>query len=50
MICVILKLLFPCLWVIYIIDSNKAGMDKVYYYSIMANIYIIKSPFDLDNK
>ena len=40
----------PCLHVLRIEDSNKAGMDKVLYYYRMTNISIIKSCSDLDNK
>ena len=47
---VLLKLLFPCLRTLRLADSNKAGMDKVFYYSIMKKISIIKSSNDLDNK
>ena len=39
---VLLKLLFPCLQVLCIADSNKSGMEKVPYYTIMKNISIIK--------
>ena len=45
---VILKINFPCLRTLSISDSIKAGMDKVFYYSIMKKIYIIKSSSDLD--
>ena len=47
---VLLKILFPCLRTLRLADSNKAGMDKVLYYSRMTKIYIIKSSTDLDNK
>ena len=47
---VLLKLLFPCLRTLRIADRNKAGMDKVLYYSIMTKISIIKSSNYLDNK
>ena len=47
---VILKLLFPCLQVFCLADSNKAGMDKVFHYARMTKISIIKSSPDLDNK
>ena len=47
---VILKILFSCLHVLRLSDSNKAGMDKVFYYDRMTNISIIKSSSDLDNK
>ena len=38
----LLKLLFPCLRTLRLADSNKAGMDKVFYYSRMTKISIIK--------
>ena len=47
---VILKLRPPCLWLICLDVINKAGMDKVLYYTRMTNISIIKSSSDLDNK
>ena len=47
---VLLKILFPCLRTLRLADSNKAGMDKVFYYSIMTKLSIIKSSSDLDNK
>ena len=50
MIYVILKIIFPCLWVIRLVDSNKAGMYKVFYYARMTKISIIKSSSDIDNK
>ena len=34
---VLLDILFPCLRVLRLADSNIAGMDKVYYYSRMTN-------------
>ena len=37
---VLLKLLFPCLWVLSIVDSNKSVMDKVFYCSRMTKISI----------
>ena len=46
----LLKILFPCLQVIRIADSNKSGMEKVFYYAIMTKISIIKSSSDIDNK
>ena len=49
-ICVLLKLIFPCLWVIFLADSNKAKMDKVFYNSIMTKVSIIKSSSDLDKE
>ena len=33
---VILKIMFPFLWVIHIEDSNNAGMYKVFYFVIVA--------------
>ena len=47
---VLLKILFTCLRTFRLAYSNKAGMDKVLYYSRMTNISIIKSSTDLDNK
>ena len=47
---VLLKIFFPCIWVIHISDSNKSGMDKLFYYVRMTKISIIKSLSDLDNK
>ena len=44
---VLLKILFPCLRTIRLADSNKSGMDKVFYYSRMTKISIIKSSTDL---
>ena len=39
---VLLKIVFPCLRTLRLADSNKAGMDKVLYYSRITKIYIIK--------
>ena len=50
MIYVILKIIFPCLRTLRLADNNKAGMYKVFYYSRMTKISIIKSSTDLDNK
>ena len=47
---VILKIIFPCIRVLRFADSNKVGMDKVFYYTRMTKISIIKSSSDLDNK
>ena len=47
---VILKILFPFLCTLRLADSNKSVMDKVFYYSRMTKISIIKSSTDLDNK
>ena len=47
---VLLKIIFPCLRTLCLADSSKAGMDKVFYYSRMTKISIIKSSTDLDNK
>ena len=46
---VLLKIISLCLWVFLLADSNKAMMDKVFYYSRMTKISIIKSSYDLDN-
>ena len=45
---VLLKILFPCLRVLRLSDSNLAGMEKVYSYSIMKNQCIEKTKSDLD--
>ena len=34
---VLLKIIFPCLRVLCLEDINRAGMENVYYYSIMTN-------------
>ena len=47
---VLLKILFPCLRTLRLADINKAGMNKIFYYSIMTKMSIIKSSTDLDNK
>ena len=47
---VLLKIIFPCLCTLCIVDSNKAGMEKVLYYHRMTKISIIKSSTDIDNK
>ena len=47
---ILLKLILPCLQVIFIACSNKSRTDKVFYYSIMTKISIIKSSYDLYNK
>ena len=49
-ICVLLKILFPFLRTLRLSDSNKSGMDKVFYYYRMTKISIIKSSTDIDNK
>ena len=46
----VLKILFPCLRVLRLADSKKSGMDKVFYYTKMTKISIIKSSSDLDIK
>ena len=40
---VLLKIDFPCIRVLCLADSNKSGKDKVFYYSRMKKISIIKS-------
>ena len=45
---VLLKILHPRLRVLRLADSNLAGMDKVYYYSIMTKQCIEKTKLDLD--
>ena len=47
---VLLKILFPSLHTLRLVDSNKAGMDKVLSYSKITKISIIKSSTDIDNK
>ena len=47
---VLLKILFPCLCTLRLANSNKVGMYKVFYYSRMTKIPIIKSSTDLDTK
>ena len=47
---VLLKILFPCLSVLFLADSNKSRMENLFYYARMTKIYIIKSSCDLDNK
>ena len=47
---VLLKLMFPCLCNLQLAGSNKEGIDKVFYYSRMTKISIIKSSNDIDNK
>ena len=46
----LLKILFPCLWVIHLADSNNTLMYKLFYYSRITKISIIKSSSDLDTK
>ena len=43
----LLNILFPCLRVLHLADSNLAGMGKVYYYSIMANNCTEKKIYDI---
>ena len=45
-----MKIIFPCLWFICLSDSNKSGTNKVFYYSVITKISIIKSSSDLDNR
>ena len=47
---VLLKMMFTCIRVIHLEDINKSGIDKVYYCSITAKLYIHKSCSDLDKK
>ena len=42
--------MLPCIWVIYLADSNNAGIDKVFYYAKMTTISIIKLSYDNNNK
>ena len=46
----LLKINFPCLRTLCLADSNKAGMNKVFYYSRMTKISIIKSSTDIGDK
>ena len=39
---VLLKIIFPCLLTLRLADRNKAGMDRVFYYSRMTKISIMK--------
>ena len=39
---ILLKTVFPCLWVLRLTYINKSGMDKVFYYARITKIYIIK--------
>ena len=45
----LLNIIFPCLRVPRLEDSNLAGMDKVYYYSRMTKQCIEKKKSDLDH-
>ena len=45
---VILKIIFPCLRVLRLADSNISGMERVYYYSRMIKQYIEKTISDID--
>ena len=45
---VLLKILFPCLGVIRLTAINRAGMEKVYYYSIKTNQCIDKTISDVN--
>ena len=47
---VLLKIIFPFLRTLRLADNSKAGMDKLFYYSIMTKMSIIKSSTDLENK
>ena len=47
---VLLKILLPCLRIICLVDGNKPGMEKAFYYARTIKISIIKSSYDLDNK
>ena len=40
----------PCIWVLRHEDSNKPVTEKVFYYSTMKNISLIKSSSDINNK
>ena len=46
----LLKIFFPCLCVLCLVDSNKAVMDKVLYYTRMTKISIIKASSGIANK
>ena len=45
---VLIKIMFPCIRVICLADSNLAGMDKFYYYLIMTKQFIEKTISDID--
>ena len=47
---VLLKIIVPCIWFLSLSESNKSGMDKVFYYTRMTKMSVIKSLSDLDNK
>ena len=47
---VLLKLFPPCIWVLHLVESNKLGIDKVFYYARITKISTIKSSYDLDEK
>ena len=47
---VLLKILFPCLSVICLTDSNNSGMEKFYYYSRITKQCIEKTISDIDYK
>ena len=45
---IILNILFPCLRVLCLVDSNIVGMEKVYYYLRMTKQCIEKTKSNLD--
>ena len=47
---VLLKIIFLCVLVLRLADSNKSGMDNIFYYYRMTKIFIIKSSSDIDNE
>ena len=44
----LLNIMFPCLRVLLLADSNHSGMEKYYYYSIMTKQCIEKKFYDTD--
>ena len=46
----LLKIIFPCLRFLRLADSNRSGMDKVFYCARITKISMIKSSSDIDNK
>ena len=45
----LLRVLFPALWLLRLADSNRAGTDKVYYYSQKTSAAIERSVQVLDD-
>ena len=47
---VLLEIIYPCLRVLNLADTNLSGMEKVYYYSIITKQCIEKKKSDLDHQ